>query len=300
MKTKAQLASEEAIPKARIEKDYLLGLPDLGGTGNYKNVLTGAMTRNGVLKSLDLYACHKKITYYSKCNTFWSAFNYRVPDPDQSNRFVEAAKAFHTWLCTESPWAKTGIVPADYDVDFMFNHGFIFTKLHTVPANLLHNFLVASRIPVEWPYFCLGWYELVTEHGINPVLALVSLDLFRPYNSEYKSWVNANSQISYPMDNKYDWPFDIVTASEEYLLNLLQAKTPGLSERKFFPSAHTSPVNILWGNPVHPNLTYISFLKKTYPAIAGVTSKFGTISYTYSKEQVIEVLKNEQKRLQID
>lgn len=271
-----------------------------GGTGG-DNVLCGCIRDDGS-KITSTYPCHKPILGYNKAEVLWSCFGWRTSE--------KIAKYFHHWLCYESPWSKLNILP-DLEEDFMFSHGFVFKNLDKTPANLLHNFLVASRAAVEWQDYVEPWYETINTYNTDPALTFLMTTCFVNLQNNQKSPFIKGCTSAFSLIDKYDWPLDTGRCTEEYVMNFLQGKAIGLSKKMFYPSATTAPVNTLWGEIIETDTLskkynselqgkrYINMLKKLYEDKYGVksSSSFGSTSKVFSYEETIQILLEEQERL---
>lgn len=294
---------EQAIQNmtdARTTNKWGNGLHKIGGTGG-DNVLTGFINDDGVSRA-SKYPCHHPINGFKSAEILWSAFGYRTSP--------EIAKAFHHWLVTESPWAKTGIVPKDLTEEFMFTNGFVFTDLRKTPGNLLHNFLIATRMDCEWPSLIKAWYELVTK-GFDPSFAFLMLTVFVPFEDTsllHKGNLTNRKKLVLAATDKYDWPLDMARATQDYVLNFLNNNPEGCSTEYFSPTAKTIPVNTLWGKlvPTESEESYVSILKKLYSELGKPFIRhsgfFNDIEITYhgfSSENILEIMKREEVRLGI-
>ena len=291
--------SEKEMSLARKKHSWSSMLSGQGSTGG-NNVLTGYVNNKGI-RSTKAYPCHKPINAFKDALCLWSAFGYRSQE--------KIARFYHDWLLNDSPWSKTGIVPKGYSNDFMFQNGFIFTQLDQVSSNLLHNFLVATRMDAEWPDYISGWYKLVTEYGVDPSLAYMMVTVFVSpnQNSGGQSICTELKASVMTGTDKYDWPLDVSRATEEYVLNFCQGNPVGRSTVAFFPSAQTAPVNTLWGklSVLDAKDTYLVKLKELYGSLAeirdvqylqwGVKKTVKIEGYSFSN--IISIIKQEEIRL---
>lgn len=260
-----------------------------GGTGGH-NVVTGCINDSGesIVKS---YPCHRPINSFVNAKTLWSLFGYRTSP--------EIGRFYFDWLVNRSPWSKTGIIPK-LDKEFMYETGFVFTDLDKVPANLLHNFLIASRLAAEWPVFITDWYHLVREYNIDESLAFFMVTVFADSEnniSGYKSLLGS-SNITYASDNKYDWPLDTYSADDDYIKNFVSGNPVRLSDKMFYPNAMTAPVNILWGTT--KTGSYLKSLRKVYPATDKrvIKGAYGNASFDcLSLNAVLNIMRQEEIRL---
>jgi hypothetical protein len=297
--TVAQLKSSalKAMTDAREKHGWSGRLQGFGDTGG-DNALFGAIG-NKVKPFFNAYPCHAQIKTYKSARVLWSAYGFRAEET--------VAHAYHHWLMYDSPWAKNNIVPKDSE-DFLFNNGLIWTtKDLKKPANLLHNFLVASRMDAEWPHLVTAWHKLVTVHNVNPELAFVFLTTYVPKEdstASHKSFIDTDSQLCFC--DKYDWPLDMARATEDYVRNFCSSLAVKLSG-PFYPTANTTPVNEIWGTYGQDGSRYINVLKQLYKHLGvSKTSKSQgsyyapastTISTVYTPEIVLQIIKLEEIRL---
>lgn len=280
-----------------------------GGTGlSSHNVLVGCIKSDNTRK-VDTYPCHKPILSYTNAEILWSCFGWRCSE--------EAAKFFHNWLCYESPWSRIGIVP-QLDKDFMFEHGFVFKDLDKTPGNVLHNFLVASRMASEWGGFIQGWYETIKNHKTNPELTLIFTTLFvNQFQIDRSPFTyienNAYNRCVLSSIDKYDWPLDTGRCTERYVLNFCTGKPVNISNFNFSPNAKTAPVNVLWGELIENDKynrgykesdqkrRYVNIVRELYGSQFEEGLKQGSFGSSargyFSIENIIKILKLEEKRL---
>lgn len=287
---------------ARISNKWYPNKNKNGSTGG-QNVLTGHISTAGG-KETRAYPCHRPINSFLHAEVLWSCFGWRCTE--------KAANWYFDWLIQDSPWAKTGIVPKGLEDKFMFSEGFVFTDLDKTPANLLHNFLIATRMPAEWPGFIDTWYSLVTKDGIDPAFAFLFLTCFQAVNSDganYRTSFDEGSESMLAVTDKYDWPLDMARATESYVTNFVGGVTEGLSKTFFSPSAQTAPVNTLWGKLSEVKEykgKYVNILASLYKdkftvdrtaSITGYFNKEAVDKKVFKPEALREIIKLEQKRL---
>lgn len=295
---------EEALNHLREvkKKEKWSPVPGSGGGSGITKKLGGSNSLSGYIhqdghKHSAQYPCHNPIKGYKHAEVLWSAFGSRCKEE-------KVTKYFFNWLCFESPWSKTGIVPK-MDSQTMYEDGFVFDNLDKTPANLLHNFLIASRAAAEWPEQIDSWYYLTYELGVDPSFAFFMLAVFRssPGVNGYFTLRNLDNQFIFQNINFYDWPVDSHTVNEQYIRNFCSGITTGLSETMFYPTAVTTPVNSLWGrNNLTGSKGYVSKIKALYTDIGKEkTSKSefsGTIKSKYlTLEDVVNIIKLEEARL---
>lgn len=275
---------------------------DKGGTGG-KNVLTGGIDRTG-RKTYYTYPCHNPIHNFKNTDIIWSCFAWRTKE--------EAARAYHRWLCKSSPWARTGIVPKNQPLKDTFDVGFVFEGLTKTSANLLHNFLIASRMAAEWPNHIAGWYSLVMEHRVEPALAFAMITCWCPVRQDYRnlqSCLDAGGESILSVIDKYDFPLDMSRATEDYVRNFCSGNPVGKSTTMFAPNALTAPVNTVWGTLVQRDSkeSYVSSLKDRYeslskeqeiPMVSSLTGRNESKkTQVYTPEVIVKIIKSEQERL---
>lgn len=276
-----------------------------GGTGCHTNAIMGFTAVGGKEKGVRLYGCHNPIHTFQRADVLWSGWGYRCKP--------EAAELYFDWLLHRSPWSKQQVL-----MENIFptkGVGFVIDGLDKIPANLMHNFLIATRIPSEWFNFVDSWYELVAIHKCNPELAFVFLTTFDPISDMTYGYGNSfmpGMESVYRNTNKSDWPLDIGMCTEEYVRNFMMAKIISPSDFTFYPQAQTLPINILWGktNETNPSNRYPVILdtmyKKKYtmppqrpiaPGNLGLSGAGDRYNLVYTPESLLEVLKEEEKRL---
>lgn len=239
------------------------------------------------------WPCHAKMGQISNN----SAALYSVfVKPHEMYGLEEATEAYFNWLTgPTSPWRSlldqhnSGSVNGHliHNNKFRFKHGFVFDKLDSTPNNLIMNFLIASRVPKEWPMNLLRWYEAV-QLGIDPAIALLMVSCFRvaavkyedlilydPFYEEHHYTLNL-SITDYPPSfhlsdiihinnfDKYDWPVDAASSDQDYWSNFVHG-TP--VTENFGPTFKKNScyvvrsVNGVWGN----NSVSKPFLKSLAP-----------------------------------
>lgn len=263
------------------------------------NVLVGYIDNVGFTK-YHMYPCHKHIRTFKNAETLWSCFGYRTSK--------EIAKFYHHWLCYESPWSKLGVVPEQLTEDFMFDTGFVFTNLKQMSCNLLHNFLIATRLVAEWPELITDWYQLVTEHKVDSSLAFVMLTCFlvskRAPGKVDCTFITEGALSALTYYDKYDWPLDTGRADIDYVMNFVRGNPVGLLKRGYSPTAVTVPVNALWGDVLQAKKIYVKELEDLYSKELAKSEKIrSSINLTdietsvFTSDAIIEIIKREEVRL---
>lgn len=242
--------------------------------------------------------------------------------PAASHKLEYQTKRFFDWITwLDSPWFPvfTGcsVDTFKYMEYHAFQTGFIFDNLDTVPANYLHNFLVASRMPKEWPSLIRMWSEFV-DHAVDPAVALFFSSVFQPRR---KSNVGKYGLVEYENTdhfymsptNHYDWPLDHATCAENYVLNLIRGKVDDAVLCPPWAKADRyTPVNRIWGRndlPLFDLETYLFDLFNRYNQKTSITeveaktmgSNLGSFNWMsnwfMTKEEVFTIVKAENQRL---
>lgn len=122
------------------------------------------------------------------------------------------------------------------------------TKLDTWPANVLYNFCIATRSPIEYPWMFEAWSKMV-DAGVNPAIAMLFACRSKPRsyylaydygNGDPWDWKLSNFDCPYGhfwFDNTADW--STVINGEPLIQEF----------RKNFKDHPTSvcPANVIWG-----------------------------------------------------
>lgn len=302
-----EIALKEMTAVRQAQNWFPVKKPTNGGTLGM-NALHGSVSIKGV-KLWRSYACHRDLLTFVDSLAYWSCYGYRTSE--------EVGRHYLDWLVNRSPWSKTGIVPTRLTQDQMFEQGFCWSEMDKVPANLLHNFLVATRSAAEWPALIENWHLLTSKHGLDESLSYFFLTMLHASWTTQHSWFTPGVESRLSRIDQYDWPLDTGQADENYLKNFLGAKTVGLSKVMFFPSAQTRPVNNIWGKPVGftSKESYTSFLLEKYlnpkftvkrtgrstlgdSGLRGITTEMRRLDdNVFVPETIVKVIKAEQDRL---
>ena len=273
-----------------------------GGTGG-QNVLCGFTRREDGFTANYTYPCHNPIHNFAKAEIVWSCSGYRATP--------EAGQKFLDWLIHSSPWLKTGIVP-DLDDNFMKSTGFCWENLDQTPANLLHNFLIASRMAAEWPNHINTWHKLCTETNLDPAFIFLFLTVFSvsPHSNPDQTPFDDKVVSIIATVDKYDWPLDMKRATEEYVKNFVAGSTPGVSKEMFYPTARTAPVNTLWGSlSDDPKKQYGQQVLERYKSELGISrerkvdspfdmrKKDTVTDFCFDSKAITEIMKREYIRM---
>lgn len=230
----------------------------------------------------------------------------------------EGEEEYYRWILgPDSPWhsamklGMSGTPKEFFSESFWLKNGLIFDRL-SIPANLLHNFLCATRVPKEHTPVFRRWKSFVKK-GLSPDMALIGLTIFggglyidgQPNDSVRTPLIHARG----------DWALDSGAYTERYVRNFL-SHTP-IEKRMIHPyskSHQYTPSNAIWadegekpiGGTVKGNWVY--GLRKTY------SKDFGELfndAYAYdftrvdntekswrvNAEEFAEILRLEDKRL---
>lgn len=287
--------------------------------------------------------CHSKDgSFYVKYNQHPCHFfmgTYRRPIV-VFNRFChreelseKARRKYFDWITSDTgPWREfygrnISHVPEGFvgsTADFVYQTGWVWSELEKHPANLQHSFLTAARMPAEWPILIEKWSDWV-EKGINPALAFLFLDLFKPQVSSKNYWCDtwghtqnkasdmSNWQIN--RQNRYDWPVDVCTASEEYILNFMNGRVERL-KKPYSETSSYKPVNRIFGNnglDAMGEYSYPTKLFQLYSSTHGpsaaeaeeIWKKKGSMfsafdfqkNWVVSEEELLDIIRKEEVRL---
>lgn len=279
-----------------------------GGTGDQENAKYGAVCLEGdlVLKSQS-YPCHAFMSSFPHPVTVYNKLCYRHPVTK------EIAEAYFDWIMSDTgPWKEfkgrnISHLPAGLKDarTFIYKHGWVWKDLKDHPSNLQHNFLVASRMPAEWPERIVRWYDYV-EKGIHPGIAFIFLDMF--VRQDDKHFVINRT-------NTYDWPTDPCTAGEEYVKNFCLGRVERLN-KSYFDDVRYTPVNRIFGENLlgrddkkaYPNVLYRKYsdkfgLSKEKSKEYWTAGRLGWSSYshfdkwTVSPKEILEIIHLEEERL---
>ena len=158
----------------------------------------------------------------------------------------EASREFLYWLtCKESPWAS--IVPTQdkfkdkfpkeiFDFDFRHDYGFVFPNIDVIPANALANFLIASRLPWEYPQKASLWYDLSMD-GCDPTAAYFFLGMYEGTKEKDAFTLTTNEGGHWPLCYSY--------AHKDVLENFCKGKFCHTS-KPLTKGGKYRPCNVLW------------------------------------------------------
>lgn len=206
------------------------------------------------------YPCHAMMKdVHGGAEVVWS--KWVIPKRDI---YEEQSRAYFEWIISkDSPWKiafEMGMSFSNkkhFNPEFWWDNGFIFDRLDNIPSNVLHNFLVASRMPKEWPHAICLWYNLV-KGGVTPEMALVMSSNFFTDSNNTKNFMNK-------VNDPYDWPIDACTGNEEYIKNFLNHNQIKKVFRPPYSESHVYyPVNIVWGDALDPQKGTLRHKDKTY------------------------------------
>lgn len=236
----------------------------------------------------DAYGCHNFMRKMKDPVVVFSKFmKPGKADSELRDKMEEPTRTYFNWLVSSSPW--TDFLWRNHEMDtssaYLYENGFIFDKLHETPANYLLSFLVASRMPREWPEKIARWHEW-TVAGVDSSVAFFFLSLFY-FHATNKTFMPAGS-------DQYDWPIDPVRYSEKYFRNFLDGKMSGANEPYQKCQAY-SGVNAIWCDASMSvgDEKYKDFLIRTY------SESLGNLLYdtwNLKNEELIEVMKQETER----
>lgn len=233
---------------------------DSEGTTGGDNALYGGVSPT--LNSYYEYPCHAFMnSVTSGAEVVYSKF-VLPPFPG----YHKMADTYFDWITGKnSPWKRAFEMGMSFkskehfDRKFWYEHGFIFDRIDIIPSNVLHNFLVASRMLKEWPKRMNRWYNYL-QGGVSPEMSLILASCFTP--SKLSDSASSESK------DQYDWPLDAVSADgDDYVRNFLHHKMDDTTFNKPYRESHSSrPVNRIWGKGL---MNYNT----------GVLSKYGKGAY---------------------
>ncbi len=300
------------------------------GTGSY-NARMGCVNKSGEV--LDrLYMCHKRVNELENATVSFSTLIRNTMDWTK-----ESADAWFDWVLdpVESPWKeafpKEGYVLDGVDVnskEFMTTYGFVFWHVHILPSNVQHQAFIASRMATEWPFLIRCWHDLVNT-GLSREFALAFLPMWNGTPASVEGDAQTSTQYEgffkkekfrLSIDNFYDFPLDVYTCDEEYILNFLSHKMVGPKNPPFAESPKYTPVNCLWGangwnlNKNHwaesdwlttPEIVanrYSTKFKDRYKHLGEEIESVSSLgrprtNFQFTKDAFFEIAKEEQKRL---
>lgn len=287
-----------------------------------------------VNKMSELYKwpCHAnmRLAHGDDVKAVWSVFC----KPRSDLLTEDATKLYFNWITDRknSPWRslfekQPTIKYGRYNVNnpaFQWRYGFVFDNMKELPANLLMNFFVASRMAKEWPNTIQLWHELVTKHNCDPAVAFFFIRLMYKKSAasssdEYvelgknKLWgVNTDERsIGLYRVNYYDWPLDTATCTVEYFQNFCFGTPVNLeqpmTEKKKSPAYHK--INNCWGNNAlhgtYSPQSYTKFLFTTYNTTGEIVKPTCSLSnyfiqedhWMLHKREIIQIIHKEEERL---
>lgn len=296
----------------KLAKDYYPN--KAGGTGDSSNARFGYV--NDYIHTYS-YPCHRDLNKTTK----GSAAVYSLYCKPVFTQLPEDVHRDHfAWLVGDhSPWRSLlNMEPRREfcEPDFWWSNGFIFSDLAKMPANLIMNFFVATRMPKEWPEQIKNWHRLVKQFDVDPALAYTALKL---WNDDIGSSNSNECRFTFNTSNFYDWPLDNGTCGEDYVRNFCYANpvnAKGSLGERYDPNSEEpyGKINVVWGTAnASINSTgkpsYQRFLFDLYSekmgSRGGKQRRFGggdstdvtPTSWTLTFTQVIDLLHEEEKRL---
>lgn len=297
-------AVETAINQLRVLRSNHIPKTGEGTATSNQHAKYGCVFEDGTDLTINSNAktgwpCHGLLATQSLSKGPVDAVYSLLIEPDDVYEAKEATSAYFSWILgPRSPWRALVYNPSFLfgDQKFIREYGFVFQNLSVLPANQLMNFLVATRMPKEWPSIIKAWYGLVQE-GFDERMAFVFLSLF---------YLEINKTEYTPITScRYDWPLDVPSRTEAYVRNFLNGEFSYLTSG-FNTKSSYGPINELWGKwTPQDTALYVSQLCKTYKHLGTcnkIKGHFGTTMPDYyywqlTKPEILEILKQEQDRL---
>lgn len=310
----------------RLCLDALLKVSDqspaknLGGTGA-DNAFYGGVSYDSFLKQVNFrayqYPCHTYMRYLQKPEAVYNRFTRR---PTLS---AKACRAYFDWIMSDdSPWKnfknrlETHLpddVPEDQKYEWIYNHGWVWSDF-SAPSNLQHSFLVASRMPAEWPRMIGTWYRWQMT-GLDKALCFAFLQVFY----KHPKGRDKNNRQLWKINhvNQYDWPLDICTLGEDSLRDFCNGRMDDSKyNQPYKDGPFYWPVNVLFGPYInddnndkkYPYVIYNRYNQdyglnetelKEYWANTGLG--FSTFRrnqmWLVTEREILEIIRKEQERL---
>ena len=297
------------------------------GTGA-DNAKFGTVNKWGEL-SYHQYPCHAQLREATNAHAIvvYSTWGKR---PESDIDYVALREFFNWCRSDDGPWKafegrNVSHVPQDWKgtiEEFIWDYGWVWSDVDKYPSNLQHSFLTVTRMAPEWPKLINKWHEWV-QKGCDKALAFLFLDVFRPTNDVSDSWGETDSNMPLDMKkwqlnrtNRYDWPLDVCTATEDYVRNFINGKVEALNP-PFGENNWYRPVNRIFGEneldcmdpKTYPSVLFQLYASKYGPPpekCAEIVKKRSSLTKTefqherhwfISESDVINIIKEEGKRL---
>ena len=282
------------------------------------NAHGGCVQQDGVL-DIKSGVCHGYMARLANPSIVFSKWTPKKDGP--------GVRLYFEWITgPNSPW-KDAFPPEELMIDgedisskqFMWDHGFILWHIEKLPSNVQHQFLIATRVARQHPYYIDTWQKLVLEHGYDPAMAYVWMTMWygegKPHMSNGDgenfghSWMGPKVfQVKPSLCNSSEFNFDSATSGVESVKNFLLGR---MDEKVINPPYKTrimyTPVNKLWGNnglsPHGNGDGYPAVLRRMYSKdfgkITEVYTTFNGVQHVWklTKEDCIRIGLLEQERL---
>lgn len=278
-----------------------------GGTGDSTNATFG-FTLNDEIQTYH-YPCHRHLNKVPTegVHTVFSLYC----KPQQKLLSSEMNRRYFDWLVDSdiSPWRSLFSVEPHSEFsneEFWWSNGFIFSNFLKMPANLIMNFFVATRMSKEWPEEIKRWDDLVQKYNVDPALAYTALKLF-----------HGGETLTLNTADFYDWPLNNATCSEEYVRNFCfgnPVAAKGVLGKQNDPHAEEpyGKINTVWGpsdcssssgkKPSYQRILFDIYGDKLGQTSArkstfGGSSASSILDWTLTFSQMIDLLHAEEDRL---
>lgn len=282
------------------------------GDGNANAFYGGFLENRNQIERFN-WGCHAQMRSMPGAVIVFSRFK-RSEHPGENYVTAEEAKLYNQWITSkQSPWLsvlKSGMSlnknRPEFTKDFWYQHGFIFDKLEC-PSNYLQSFLIASRVPKQWPMFCKRWFDLVHNHKVNPAMAFMLVSYFTPSATNLDKYKKSGLWTFHPLD-RGDWAVGIGNSTEDYWQNFHSGTpvTTRLNPPYKTSCNYLSPngVNIIWHPTTARQVHYGNKLRDLYQDKLGVYDIIydggwgeNRKMWAATSEQMAEIGHAEEKRL---
>ncbi len=255
----------------------------------------GRVSPKGRVKTENNAPCHASLQHWDSCDVevFYNWHRHHTA-PTYNRAWVKFL------LSKQSPWrAVTGASPPITvkgklinSPRFVLKHGFILYNLD-VPANLMVNFLIASRAAYEHPKQ-IKWWKWLVDAGIHPAVAFF-------FCGQVHSRVSKRYTLNWTSYGH--WALNEDGCDKDYFKNFCTG-TVVRPSKLFSESTSYRPCNKVWGTPDmvdrHDYAEYFDGAYGKQQKTITVPSAFGgkpRVVKSYTKRKLIQCISKEQRRI---